>query len=219
MGDLWSVLEHNFPDYSSGFLMTCRLVAVSFVIAMGVGVFVGALRAYPNKWLNRLGLLYVETFRNIPLLVLIYIVFDGLNRSGLNINAFTAGVLCLGLYTASYIAEAVRSGVFTVGKGQVEAALSLGFTQRDAMTKIVLPQAIRTVIPPIGNLIIAMIKNSAILGGSLLALNDLLLRTRQIYNNNFKIETLVWSTVGYLILTITATIAVRRLETKLVIKR
>lgn len=219
MGDLWSVLENNFPDYSSGFLMTCRLVAVSFVIAMGVGVFVGALRAYPNKWLNRLGLLYVETFRNIPLLVLIYIVFDGLNRSGLNINAFTAGVLCLGLYTAAYIAEAVRSGVFTVGKGQVEAALSLGFTQRDAMTKIVLPQAIRTVIPPIGNLIIAMIKNSAILGGSLLALNDLLLRTRQIYNNNFKIETLIWSTIGYLILTITATIAVRRLETRLVIKR
>ncbi len=219
MGDLWSVLENNFSDYSSGFLMTCRLVAVSFLIAMGVGVLVGALRAYPNKWANRLGLVYVETFRNIPLLVLIYIVFDGLNRSGLNINAFTAGVLCLGLYTAAYIAEAVRSGVFTVGKGQVEAALSLGFTQRDAMTKIVLPQAIRTVIPPIGNLIIAMIKNSAILGGSLLALNDLLLRTRQIYNNNFKIETLIWSTVGYLILTIAATIAVRRLETKLVIKR
>lgn len=219
MGDLFQILQNNWDDYLSGFLMTCRLVAVSFLIAMGVGILVGALRAFPNKWLNRVGFIYVEFFRNIPLLVLIYIVFDGLNRSGWNINAFSAGVMCLGLYTAAYIAEAVRSGVFAVGKGQGEAALSLGFSQRGVLTKIVLPQALRTVIPPIGNLIIAMIKNSAILGGSLLALNDLLLRTRQIYNNNFKVETLVWSTIGYLILTIIATIVVRKLETRLVIKR
>lgn len=219
MGDLFSILQNNFDDYSSGFLTTCRLVAVSFLIAMGVGILVGALRAFPSKLANRIGLVYVEFFRNIPLLVLIYIVFDGMNRSGLDIGAFTAGVTCLGLYTAAYIAESVRSGVFAVGKGQNEAGLTLGFTQRQVLTKIVLPQAIRTVIPPIGNLIIAMIKNSAILGGSLLAINDLLLRTRQIYNDNFKVETLVWSTIGYLILTIAATIVVRKLETRLVIRR
>lgn len=221
MGDAWSVLENNFPEYLSGFLLTCRIVAVSFLIAMGVGLLVGAMRAAPNKTLNRLGLIYVEFFRNIPLLVLIYVIFDGFNRAQIvSVGAFVAGTMALGLYTAAYIAESIRSGVYAVGKGQVEAALSLGFTQREALTKIVLPQAVRTVIPPIGNLIIAMTKNSAILGVGLTALNDLLLRTRQIYNNNFKFyETFLWATVGYLILTVTMTVIVRKLETRLAIRR
>ena len=220
MGELFDVLQNNFPDYVSGFLTTCRVVAVSFVIAMGVGLLVGAFRVAPVKWLNRLGGLYVEFFRNIPLLVLIYIVFDGLNRAGLALGPFIAGSLCLGLYTAAYVAEAVRSGVFAVGRGQFDAALSLGFTQRETLTKIVLPQAVRTVIPPLGNLIIAMTKNSAILGGSLLAINDLLLNSRRIYNNNFKFyETFIWAAVGYLLLTVTVTVIVRKLETRLAIKR
>ncbi|MGH2754907.1 MAG: amino acid ABC transporter permease [Actinomycetota bacterium] len=220
MTDVFRVLQNNFPEYFSGFLTTCRLVGVSFVIAMGVGLLVGALRVAPLKSLNRIGGLYVEFFRNIPLLVLIYIVFDGLNRAGLPLGPFLAGTLCLGLYTAAYVAEAIRSGVFAVGRGQFDAALSLGFTQRETLTKIVLPQAVRTVIPPLGNLIIAMTKNSAILGGSLLAINDLLLNSRRIYNNNFRFfETFVWAAIGYLILTVTVTIIVRKLETRLVIKR
>jgi aspartate/glutamate/glutamine transport system permease protein len=220
VGELFDVLKNNFPDYVSGFLTTCRVVAVSFVIAMGVGLLVGAFRVAPLKWLNRLGGLYVEFFRNIPLLVLIYIVFDGLNRAGLALGPFVAGSLCLGLYTAAYVAEAVRSGVFAVGRGQFDAALSLGFTQRETLTKIVLPQAVRTVIPPLGNLIIAMTKNSAILGGSLLAINDLLLNSRRIYNSNFKFyETFIWAAVGYLLLTVTVTVIVRKLETRLAIKR
>ena len=220
MGELFDVLQNNFSSFASGFFTTCRVVAVSFVIAMGVGLLVGAFRVAPVKALNRLGGIYVEFFRNIPLLVLIYIVFDGLNRAGLPLGPFVAGTLCLGLYTAAYVAEAIRSGVFAVGRGQFDAALSLGFTQRETLTKIVLPQAVRTVIPPLGNLIIAMTKNSAILGGSLLAINDLLLESRRIYNNNFKFyETFIWAAIGYLILTVTVTIIVRKLETRLVIKR
>jgi aspartate/glutamate/glutamine transport system permease protein len=220
VGELFDVLSTNFDEFLSGFFTTCRVVAVSFVIAMGVGLLVGALRVAPSKALNRLGGIYVEFFRNIPLLVLIYIVFDGLNRAGLPLSPFVAGTLCLGLYTASYVAEAIRSGVFAVGRGQFDASLSLGFTQRETLTKIVLPQAVRTVIPPLGNLIIAMTKNSAILGGSLLAINDLLLNSRRIYNNNFKFyETFLWAAVGYLLLTVTVTIIVRKLETRLAIKR
>jgi putative glutamine transport system permease protein len=220
MGDYWSVLSNNFPEILSGFLMTCRIVAIAFLIAMGVGVFVGALRAAPSKLLNRIGLVYVEFFRNIPLLVLIYIVFYGVNQAGfLSLNRFVSGALCLGLYTAAYIAEAVRSGVFTVGKGQMDAGLSLGLTQRETLQKIVLPQAVRTVIPPIGNLIIAMTKNSAILGGAL-GVDDILHRTRQIYNDNFKFaETFLWATIAYLILTVSVTIIVRKLETRLAIRR
>jgi len=220
VNDLWVILQRNFPEFVAGFLTTCRLVAVSLVIALAVGLLIAALRVGPSKLLNRIGAVYVEFFRNIPLLVLIYLAYDGLNRAGLRLSAFVAGTMALGLYTAAYVAESIRSGVFAVGKGQIEAGLSLGFTHGETLRKIVLPQAVRTVIPPLGNLIIAMTKNSAILGGSLLAINDLLLNSRLIANNTSQyIETFMWAAVGYLIITVTMTFIVRNLEHRLAIKR
>ena len=139
---------------------------------------------------------------------------------GLEIPAFLAAVASLGLYTASYVAEAIRSGVFAVGKGQIDAALSLGFTYREVLQKIILPQSFRTVIPPLGNLIIAMIKNSAILGASALAIPDLLKSGRIVAANTAKThEAFFWAAMGYLILTVTATFIVRYLEKRFVIKR
>src|SRR5919106_6804060 len=146
MSELWEVLEEHLPEFSSGFFVTVRLVAISFVIAMVVGTLVAALRVAPNAWLNRVGGVYVEAFRNVPLLVLLFISFPGLRRAGVEISAFTAGVASLGLYTAAYVAEALRSGVFSVSKGQIEASLSLGFNYAETLRKIVLPQAFRTVI-------------------------------------------------------------------------
>ena len=90
---------------------------------------VAALRVAPSRWLQRLGALYVEIFRNVPLLVLLFISFAGLRRAGVGIGPWTAGIASLGVYTSAYVAEALRSGVFAVGSGQVEASLSLGFTQ------------------------------------------------------------------------------------------
>jgi His/Glu/Gln/Arg/opine family amino acid ABC transporter permease subunit len=193
---------------------------VSFLIAMAVGTFIAALRVMPVKWLQRIGTIYVEIFRNIPLLVLLFLSFAGLRRSGIDIGRFTAGTASLGLYTAAYVAEAIRSGVFAVGKGQIDASLSLGFTYPETLRKVVLPQAVRTVIPPLGNLIIAMIKNSAIIGVALSLANDLLKTARVINSNTLQTtEVFFWAAVGYLMLTIPTTFAVRYLETKLAIKR
>lgn len=220
MSDLWEVLIRHFPEFRSGFLITCGLVAISFVIAMVVGTFVAALRVMPVKLLQRIGTIYVEAFRNIPLLVLMFISFAGLRRTGIDIGRWTAGTSALGLYTAAYVAEAIRSGVFAVGKGQIEAGLSLGFTYPQTLRRIVLPQAVRTVIPPLGNLIIAMIKNSAIIGASLIAIRDILKEARIVNSNTFQtFEAFFWAAVGYLILTVTATIIVRNLETRLAIRR
>ena len=104
----------------------------------------------------------------------------------MDINAWTAGIASLGLYTAAYVAEVLRSGVFSVGKGQIEASLSLGFTYAATLRRIVLPQAFRTVISPLGSLTIAMIKNSAIVGVSLLALPDLLKQARIVQARTFE---------------------------------
>jgi len=220
VAELWEVLTDHFPEFSSGFWVTVRLVAISFVIAMAVGTLVAAMRIAPAKPLNWLGGLFVEVFRNTPLLVLLFISFAGLRRAGLPIDAWVAGTASLGLYTAAYVAEALRSGVFAVGKGQIEASLSLGLDYRRTLRYIILPQAFRTVIPHLGSLTIAMIKNSAIIGVSLLALPDLLKQARIVQSRTFETnETFFWAAVGYLILTGLATLAVRRLEARYAIRR
>jgi His/Glu/Gln/Arg/opine family amino acid ABC transporter permease subunit len=214
------VLSEHLPEFSSGFFVTLRLVAISFAIAMVVGTLVAALRVAPVGWLQRLGGVYVETFRNIPLLVLLFISYAGLRRAGAPIGPWVAGTASLGLYTAAYVAEVLRSGVFSVSKGQIEAALSLGLTYRQTLAKIVLPQAFRTVISPLGSLVIAMIKNSAIIGVSLLALPDLLKQARVVQARTFETdEVFFWAAVGYLILTGSATLAVRGLERRFQIRR
>src|SRR5262245_57571126 len=220
MGDLFSLLADNYDEFLAGFWVTVRLVVFAFAIAMVVGTLVAALRIAPNKWLQRLGGVYVETFRNIPLLVLLFISFAGLRRAGVDVGPWTAGIASLGLYTAAYVAEALRSGVFSVSKGQREAALALGYTYTQTLRRIVFPQAFRTVISPLGSLIIAMIKNSAIIGVSLLALDDLLKSGRQIQSRTFETnEVFFWAALGYLFLTVLVTIAVRILERRYAIHR
>jgi aspartate/glutamate/glutamine transport system permease protein len=220
MTELWEVLSEHLPEFSSGLWVTFRLVVISFLIAMTVGTLIAALRVAPSVWLNRAGGIYVEFFRNIPLLVLLIISFAGLRRAGLEISPWVAGTASLGLYTAAFIAEALRSGVFAVGRGQIDAALSLGLTYPRVLRRIVLPQAFRTVIPTIASLVIAMIKNSAIIGVSLVALPDLLAQARVVNAETFRThETFFWAAAGYLILTVTATLVFRYLESRYRIRR
>src|SRR5918999_3865104 len=97
MTELWEVLERHLPEFSSGFGVTVRLVAISFVIAIVVGTLVAALRVAPVKPLNWVGGVFVELFRNTPLLVLLFISFAGLRRAGLPVDAWVAGTASLGV--------------------------------------------------------------------------------------------------------------------------
>ena len=219
MSSFVELLTENFGALASGFWVTCRLVAGSFILAAVVGTLVAGLRIAPSKWLQRLGGIYVETFRNVPLLVLLVISYAGLRRSGVAIDTWTAGIGALGLYTAAYFAEVLRSGVFAVSRGQIEASLSLGFDYRQTLRRIVLPQALRTVISPVGSITIAMIKNSAIVGAAL-AVNDMLKEARILNSQTFETEAaFFWAVVGYLLLTVAATIAIRVLEQRYAIRR
>ncbi len=217
---MFDVLTEHFDAFASGLWVTTRLVLASFAIALVVGTVVAALRVAPSEWLRRLGGIYVELFRNVPLLVLLFISYAGVRRAGIGIGPWTAGILSLGIYTSAYVAEALRSGVLAVSRGQIDASLSLGFTQAQTVRRIVLPQAFRTVIPPLGSITIAMIKNSAIVGASLLALPDLLKQARIVNSNTFQTsESFLWAAVGYLLLTVTATAAFRLLESRYAVRR
>ncbi|MDX6720916.1 MAG: glutamate transport system permease protein [Solirubrobacteraceae bacterium] len=219
MSSLLDVLKENIDEFGGGLWVTVRLVAGAFLIALVVGTTVAALRIAPSPWSRRLGGLYVETFRNIPLLVLLTLSYAGLRRAGLALDPWTAGIGSLGLYTAAYVAEVLRSGVFAISKGQIEASLSLGFSYPQTLRRIVLPQAFRIVIPPLGSITIAMIKNSAIIGASIIAIGDLVKNSRIVYARTFQEEAFIWIGVGYLLLTGAATVAFRLLERRLAISR
>ena len=162
----------------------------------------------PSTWLQRLGGLYVEIVPQHPAARPAVHRLRRAAPGGRAVSPWVAGTASLGLYTGAYVAEALRSGVFAVSRGQIEASLSLGFTYAQTLRRIVLPQAFRTVIPPLGILMIAMIKNSAIIGVSLLALPDLLKEARIVQSRTFETdEAFFWAAVGYLLLTVTVTVA------------
>ncbi len=215
-----NVLTDNLDDFASGLWVTTRLVAGSFVVALVLGTLVAALRVSASGALRRVGTVYVEIFRNVPLLVLLFIAFPGVLRGGVDISPWTSGIIALGVYTSAYVAEVLRSGVAAVSTGQLEAGLSLGFTPVSVLRRIVLPQAFRTVIGPLGSITIAMIKNSAIVGASIVALPDILKEARIVNSNTFQTtEAFFWAAACYLLLTVTLTFVFRGLESRYAIRR
>ena len=201
-----------------GYVRTVLLVAVAFAGSLAVGTLVAVFRLAPLPLVPGLARAEVEVFRNTPLLVQMQLFWLGLGSIGFRLSPFVAAAAALTLYTGAYVTEAVRSGVATVGPGQMEAARSLGLTFAGAMRHIVMPQAFRTVIPPLGNLLIAMIKNSAI--ASAIAYAELLYVSEVLDGRTFRtFEIFTGVLIGYLSLTLPAGALVRRLERRLEIRR
>ncbi|QWF78599.1 amino acid ABC transporter permease [Amycolatopsis sp. CA-230715] len=151
-------------DFANGLLVTIELTASSFLVAALIAVVLVAFRVSPIRPLRLFGTAYVHLFQNIPLLVwLVFLVF-GLPEIGVKFDLFTTGVLGTGLYSASYYAETLRSGVNSVPLGQVEAARALGMSVAGSFGSIILPQALRSVVQPLGNVTIGLLMNTALTG-------------------------------------------------------
>lgn len=157
-----NVLTDNVGDILNGFGWTLSLVVVSGVFAVLLGTILAAMRVSPIPVLRGVGTVYVNFFRNTPLLVLLLLVVFGLPKVGLQTSFFNKNVLALGLYTAAFICEVLRSGVNSVALGQAEAARSIGLRFGQTMSQVILPQAIRAVIAPVASVLIAMTKNSSL---------------------------------------------------------
>jgi glutamate transport system permease protein len=156
------VIVEFLPDYLAGMRATLLLSSASFALALLLGFVVATFRVSPVAPLRAAGLLYVETFRNIPLTAFFTLAVFGLPKVGVSLSFFRFAVIVLGVYTGAFVAEAIRSGINTVAKGQAEAARSIGLTFGQTLWHVVLPQALRTVVQPLGSLFIAVTKNSAI---------------------------------------------------------
>jgi putative glutamine transport system permease protein len=207
----WSVLPENAGLLAHGFLLTLEVSAAALVLALALGVVVATLRVAPSAPLRAIGTAYVEFLRNIPLLVQLFFLYFALPSIGIRLDAFLCGVLALGVYTSAFVAEAIRSGIAAVAKGQLEAALSSGMGYATAMRLIVLPQAITKTIPPLGNTALNLIKNSSLV--STISMLDILGTANLMGSRSFQyVPMFVGAGICYLILTLPAAFAVNVLE-------
>jgi glutamate transport system permease protein len=161
----------NVEDYLTGFSWILRLTLASTTFALVIGIVLAGMRVSPVPVLRWFGAAWVNIFRNTPLTLIIFFCYFGLFATlgltlsdDINLNNFWLGVVGLSVYTAAFVCEAFRSGINTVPPGQAEAARAIGFSFFQTLRIIVLPQAGRAVIAPLGSVFIALSKNSTIVG-------------------------------------------------------
>lgn len=159
------------PLIAQGALMTLQVSLLGMALAIAWGFSLALLRVFGPWPLRWLATLYIEIVRGTPLLVQLLIIFYGLPNIGINLSPLVAGILGLGLNYAAYEAENYRAGLLAVPKGQMEAALALGLTRRQALRHVIMPQAFRMVLPPVTNDFISLLKDSSLV--SMVTLLDL----------------------------------------------
>lgn len=198
-----SFLADNFPLLRDAFLTTLSLAVVSGICALVIGTLLTAMRVSPVAPLRGAATFYVEVFRNTPLTVVFFFLAFGIVEIDLQFpTRFVTAVAALALYTAAFVSEALRSGINSVPPGQAEAARALGLDFRQTLGTIVLPQAFRTVVPPLGNVWIALAKNTSIAAG--FAVTELTAALQRLTNENADQLLVVFLAivVAYLVITL-----------------
>lgn len=214
-----NVLTDHLPLFWEGFIGTVLITAVSSVIAMVLGLVIAGFRVSPVPPLRFFGTAWVTLLRNTPLTLLFLVttfVVPEIFFPGM--SPFLLGAIALGFYTSSFICEAVRSGINTVPVGQAEAARSLGMTFGQTLRMIVLPQATRTVLPPLSSIFIALTKNTAIAGA--FSVVELFGVQKTLSEDGYAILPIfVFVALGYLIVTFAMSGLFRFLEHRMEVAR
>lgn len=197
-----------------GLLQTLNLALVSIILSLFLGTAIGVMRVAPISLVAIFAEGYIAFFRNIPLLIILFFVLNGLPASPLQIRLsfFHTAVAGLTVYTAAYVAEVVRAGLQSLSRGQTEAARSLGLTWSQAMRFVLLPQAFSAVIPPLGSVFIALTKNTSL--ASAVAVPELLYQSRVIEARTFNPNVLLVAGLMYLALTIPLGLLVNAIESR-----
>jgi polar amino acid transport system permease protein len=210
----WALFFSDWlPLLLSGIKLTLAVSVVAMLVALPLGVAIGLCRTAHDPGARLLGFLYVELFRGTPLLVQVMIWYHVL-AAPLGLSTFGAAVAALSCFAASYIAEVVRAGIQSIDRGQMEAARSLGLTHAQAMRHVVLPQAIRRILPPLASEFIALVKDSSL--ASVIGLNELTQQTRGVQSGAYMtFEPWLTTAAIYLCISVVLSLGVRGLERKL----
>ncbi|HXZ53652.1 MAG TPA: amino acid ABC transporter permease [Burkholderiales bacterium] len=232
----WSIFWQQSPDGDGSYLhtlfvglgWTLALALLAWAIALALGVVVGVLRTTPAKWLERLGYAYVELFRNIPLLVQMFLWYfvmpelvpkgfgDWIKHMAPPWGSFVPAVLCLGTFTSARVAEQVRAGINSLPRGQRMAGTALGLTLPQTYRYVLLPMAFRIIVPPLGSEFLNIIKNSAVA----LTINvvELTARARAMQEYSFQVfEAFTAATLIYLLVNLVVVLLMRHLERRVAV--
>ena len=209
----------------TGFKWTVTLSLSAWVIALVAGSIIGVLRTVPNRWLSGFATAWVELFRNIPLLVQLFVwyfvlpellppsVGDAIKQSNPLLQQFLSAMICLGLFTSARVAEQVRSGINALPKGQRNAGLAMGFTLPQVYRYVLMPMAFRIILPPLTSEFLNIFKNSAV--ATTIGLIELSRQAQQLVDYTAQpYEAFIAVTVMYLLINVTVMYLMRRLEEK-----
>jgi glutamate transport system permease protein len=213
-----SVVLDHLDVFLEGMRRTLELSVLSFAFALLIGILVAACRVSPVPPLRWASTAYIELVRNTPLLVLMALMVFGLPSIGFTFSYFSSAIIVLSAYTGTFVGETVRSGINAVAKGQVEAARALGLTFPQTLRLVVMPQALRTVVGPLGGIFIALLKNSGL--AAIINVPELTAAANQVGTDTARfIPAFLGASVAYLMLTVPSGFAVNWLERKVAIKR
>jgi glutamate transport system permease protein len=212
------VVFDNLDRFADGLGVTVQLTLLSFAFAFLIGVVVAGFRVSPIPPLRAAGAFYVETIRNTPLLVLLILAFFGLPKLGFTWSPFITAVVFISIYTGAFVAEAVRAGINTVAVGQAEAARAIGLTFAQVLGLVVLPQALRSVVQPLGSLFSALVRNTSL--AYAISVVELTGTADRIGNETAEyLPAFIGAFVGYLILTIPAGYVIGVIERRVAVRR
>jgi glutamate transport system permease protein len=212
------LLLDNLGLFGSGIRLTIALTLASYAGALVIGLVIATFRVSPVPPLRAAGAFYVETIRNIPPLVIMVLFYFGLPNIDVQFSEFVSAVIVLSLYTAAFVGEAIRAGINTVAAGQAEAARAIGLTFWQTLGLVVMPQALRSVVPPLGNLFIALVKNTSL--ASVISVHELTFQSKGLITDTSQgLMVFLGTALAYLLLTLPAGWVIGRIERKTAIKR
>jgi polar amino acid transport system permease protein len=209
----FGVLAEYMPSILDGLLVTIKISALSIIFGTVMGIAGALCRISRSFALQAVGNVYVEWIRNTPLLIQILFIYFGLGVF-FSLSPVTASVFALAFFSGAYITEIIRAGIQSIHRGQREAALSIGMTEWQAMRLIILPQAIKRILPPLAGQFITLVKDSSLV--SVIAVADLTYVAKNIVTTTFRAFE-VWLAIAafYFILSFGLSLAVRKLEKRL----
>jgi len=209
----WVALFRDWAVFAEGFKTTIIVSILALTLALILGIVFGVLGTSQWTLAKIVSRVYVEFIQNTPLVIQVFFLYHGLPHMGVMLPVFAVGVLGVGVYHGAYIAEVVRAGINSIHRGQMEAALSQGFSFWEAMRYIILPQAARVVLPPLTNQAVNLIKNTSVLamvaGGDLMYHADSWSSDNLYYGPAYVVIGLL-----YLLLSLPLATLTRRLENK-----
>ncbi len=207
----WDLVKEWMPQLLAAAGGTLRMTALAYILGAIAGLAIALARLSRGRLLSAPAILYIEIVRGTPALTQLFLIYFGLGSIGLAFSAFEAAVVGLGLNYAAYMAEVYRAGIEAIHRGQREAAQSIGMTQGQAMRHIILPQAIRIILPPMANYAISLLKDTSV--ASLISAPELMLRARDLSSEYFMpMELYLIAGLMYLAMAYPLSQAVRRLE-------